>query len=85
VNQTIGCLCQTFPDKLSKYSGDVKHLLIAQLVEQANSKTSKLDLAVVEGCFQGLNSCLQVSQGLNPMFLIPFNAVPKLDSTYLVI
>jgi hypothetical protein len=60
VNRTLGCLCETFPDKMSSHSVSIKHMLISQLEEQTSSKTSKLDLTVVEGCFQGLSGCLQV-------------------------
>ena len=35
-------------------------MLISQLQEQTSSKTSKLDLTVVQGCFEGLNGYLQV-------------------------
>ena len=60
INQTLGSICQTFPAKMKKYSRNVKHVLIAQLDEQTKAKTSKLDLTVVEGCFQGLTLSLEV-------------------------
>ena len=37
-------------------------MLISQLQEQTSSKTSKLDLTVVQGCFEGLNGYLQVKK-----------------------
>ena len=60
INQTLGSICLTFPAKMKKYSRNVKHVLIAQLDEQTKAKTSKLDLTVVEGCFQGLTLSLEV-------------------------
>ena len=60
INQTLGSICVTFPTKMKSYSRNVKHILIAQLDEQTKAKTSKLDLTVVEGCFQGLNLALEV-------------------------